>query len=121
MKRIKFSCLLFVSMFFGYTCIAQDKQNLPIIDISGETDRYVIIAAGTKDVYQGHPTTVLLANSKTMFCVWSIAHGGYAGPMAVSHDGGLSWERMDDKLPAGFKTHVNCPSIGTWQLSLFCR
>ena len=47
MKRIIFSSLLFLGIFFGNTCIAQDNQNLPIIDISGETDRHVIIAAGS--------------------------------------------------------------------------
>ena len=111
MKRIQSLYMLFISMFFGYTCIAQDNHDLPVIDISGEIDRHVVIAAGTKDIYQGHPTTLLLADRKTMFCVWSIGHGGHAGPMAVSHDGGLSWARMDDKLPAGFKNHINCPII----------
>ena len=111
MKIMNFSYLLVVNLFLGSVCIAQDKQDLPIIDISSETDRHVIIAAGTEDVYQGHPTTVLLADNKTMLCVWSIGHGGPAGPMAVSHDGGLNWKRMDDMLPDGFKTHINCPSI----------
>lgn len=88
-----------------------NRQNLPLIDISGQTDRHIIIDAGTENVYQGHPTTLLLADGKTMFCVWSIGQGGSAGPMAVSRDGGLTWKRMDDKLPSGFKTHKNCPSI----------
>lgn len=31
--------------------------------------------------------------------------------MARSDDGGVSWTRMDEAMPAGFKTHQNCPSI----------
>jgi len=103
--------LLFAGVFWLYSGNTQDKQNLPLIDISRETDRHVIIAAGTESIYQGHPTTLLLADGKTMFCVWSIGHGGPAGPMAVSRDRGLSWKRMDDELPPGFKKHENCPSI----------
>lgn len=96
---------------FDIVCLAQDYQNLPLIDISKETYRHVIIAEGTEDIYQGHPTTLLLPDGKTMFCVWSIGHGGPAGPMAVSQNGGFSWKRIDDQLPKGFKEHINCPSI----------
>ena len=105
----------FLSVFLASTLVclanAQYDQDLPLIDISQEISRHVIIAAGTEDIYQGHPTTVLMGDKKTIFCVWSIGHGGHAGPMAVSRNGGISWERIDDLLPAGFKNHVNCPSI----------
>jgi hypothetical protein len=84
---------------------------IPIIDISAEADRHVIIAAGTPEVYQGHPTSLLMPNGRTMFCVWSIGHGGPCGPMARSDDGGLTWQRLDHLLPAGFREHRNCPSI----------
>lgn len=100
-----------LAVMLGTFCFAQDKQNLPILDISQETHRHVIIAEGTEDIYQRHPTTVLMPDGKTIFCVWSIGHGGPAGPMAVSRNGGITWERMDDRLPAGFKDHINCPSI----------
>ncbi|HEX72637.1 MAG TPA: exo-alpha-sialidase, partial [Candidatus Hydrogenedentes bacterium] len=46
-----------------------------------------------------------------MFAVWCIEHGGFAGPMARSDDGGLAWKRLDDTLPEGFARHKNCPSI----------
>jgi|GEM_PF-557246 len=84
---------------------------LPTVDLSGDTSRHVIIAAGTETVYQGHPTTLLMPDGKTMFAVWSIEHGGFAGPMARSDNGGLTWTRLDDTLPAGFTKHKNCPSI----------
>lgn len=84
---------------------------LPLVDISGKTDRQVVVAAGTEQIYQGHPTTLLMPDGRTMFCVWSVGHGGPAGPMAGSDDGGSTWKRLDDRLPAGFATHRNCPSI----------
>jgi hypothetical protein len=84
---------------------------LPLVDISGETARHVVIAAGTEAVYQGHPTTLLMPDGKTMFAVWCIGHGGHCGPMARSDDGGLTWARLDDHLPKGFRRHGDCPSI----------
>jgi len=86
-------------------------QQLPVVDISKDTGRHVIIARGTERIYQGHPTTLLMSDGKTIFAVWCIGHGGHAGPMARSDDGGLSWTRMDDELPEGFSRHWNCPSI----------
>jgi len=85
--------------------------NLPLLDLSDQTDRHVVIAAGTKQTYQGHPTTMLMGDGKTLFCVWCINHGGSAGPMARSDDGGKTWERLDKILPKRFSTHQNCPSI----------
>lgn len=93
------------------TVNAQEIQNLPVVDISNETNRHVIIAQGTEKVYQGHPTTLLMPDGKTMFAVWCIDHGGYAGPMSRSVDGGQTWKRLDETLPEGFTKHKNCPSI----------
>ncbi len=86
-------------------------EDLPVIDISNETQRHVTIAQGTDAVYQGHPTTLLMPDGRTMFCVWTYNHGGPCGPMARSDDGGLTWSRLDDRMPPGFKGHQNCPSI----------
>ena len=90
---------------------AGGPASLPLVDISQDAARHVIVAAGTEAVYQGHPTTLLMPNGKTIFAVWSIDHGGPAGPMARSEDGGRTWIRIDDQLPAGFRQHLNCPSI----------
>lgn len=70
-----------------------------------------VVAAGTPTEYQGHPTTAMLADGKTVFCVWPTGHGGYAGKAALSKDGGLSWHRVDERLPAGAKMNVECPLI----------
>lgn len=85
--------------------------SVSLFDLSGDTDRQVVIAEGTAETYQGHPTTELLADGKTMLAVWCINHGGSAGPMARSDDGGKTWTRIDDVLPPGYSTHQNCPSI----------
>ncbi len=86
-------------------------ENLPLIDIAMETDRHVFIARGTESIYQGHPTTLLMPDGRTLFCVWTYDHGGPCGPMARSDDAGRTWTRIDDRLPPGFRTHRNCPSI----------
>jgi len=84
---------------------------LPVVDLSSEMNRHVVIAQGTEAVYQGHPTTLLMPDGKTIFAVWSEGHGGPAGPMARSDDGGLTWTRLDDRLPASHSRARNCPSI----------
>lgn len=89
----------------------REEAGFPVVDLSGETARQVVIAEGSTEVYQGHPTTVLMADGKTIFAVWCINHGGKAGPMARSEDGGQTWTRLDERLPAGFRKHENCPSI----------
>jgi hypothetical protein len=60
------------------------------IDLSDDTKRQIILARGSTepDAYHAHPTTAMLADNKTMFCVWNIGHGGHAGPMACSDDAG---------------------------------
>jgi hypothetical protein len=90
---------------------AADAPDLRVVDLSGNTSRQIVIAAGTESTYHGHPTTALMPDGKTIFAVWSTGHGGPAGPMARSDDGGLTWIRLDDRLPENFKTHRNCPSI----------
>ena len=99
------------SLSFAEKATKVEKPDLPIIDISKQTERHVMVAEGTETLYQGHPTTVLLPDKKTMFMVWSIGHGGPGGPMARSDDAGLTWTRLDDRMPAGYKHHRNCPSI----------
>ena len=38
---------------------AEEKPNLPLVDLSGQKERPVVLAAGTPTLYQGHPTTLL--------------------------------------------------------------
>jgi len=108
MKALSF---LLLGATLPFSLNAEGAPDLPMLDISDDTTRQVVIAAGTAETYQGHPTTLLMPDGKTIFCVWCINHGGAAGPMARSADGGLTWTRLDETLPPGFSTHQNCPSI----------
>lgn len=104
--------LLSISLLLLGVLLASAQEyapNLPWRDFSGQTDHHVVIAAGTPDLYNGHPTTVLLDDGKTMVCTWSRNHGGPAGFLGFSHDGGLTWDVAD--APAEWKGMVNCPSI----------
>jgi hypothetical protein len=116
MRRVdltRMNRLLPALLAIALASFADDKPDLPIVDISDQKDRHTIIAAGTEEVYQGHPTTISMPDGKTIFCVWCINHGGAAGPMARSDDGGVTWTRMDDtacgsSLPP--RTHAKAPA-----------
>lgn len=85
-------------------------EPLPTVDLSQDTARHVIIAQGTAEEYQGHPTTVLLPDGKTMYCVWTHGHGGGCGPMKRSDDGGKTWSELLP-VPENWKTARNCPTL----------
>lgn len=80
------------------------------IDLSSDTGRQVVIARGTRSTYQGHPTTVLMPDGKTMYCVWTYGHGGPCGPLKRSDDGGLSWSSLLE-VPENWTQVRNCPTI----------
>ncbi len=83
--------------------------SIPIIDLSKETHRQVIVDKEPGQ-YLGHPTTVLLADGKTMFCTYPLGHGGPAAILKKSTDGGLTWsERLD--VPDNWATATNCPCL----------
>ena len=82
----------FILILGVMTAFAQEyAPNLPWRDFSERTDHHVVIAAGTPDLYNGHPTTVLMDDAKTMICTWSKNHGGPADFLGFSYDGGLTW------------------------------
>ena len=87
------------------------RKALQRMDLSQDTSRRVIIAQGSATDYHAHPTTALLSDGKTMFCVWNMGHGGSAGPVARSDDGGLTWTRIDDLMPPNYRNFKNCPSL----------
>ncbi len=58
---------------------------IPLIDLSGESERHVIVAAGTEETYYCSPTTALMPDGRTLFCVFSYEHGGRCGPVEKEH------------------------------------
>jgi len=110
---LRFLAIAIVTTLGGdTTCHARvdESPDIPTVDISGDTSRQTVIATGGPKLYQGHPTTVALPDGRVL-AVWCVGHGGHAGPMAESADGGRTWKRLDDTLPTGFREHWNCPSI----------
>lgn len=120
--------LLLLPLFVGsiFPLAAQTQQpNLPWVDLSGQKERQVIIAQGKADLYNGHPTTVMMDDDKTILCTWSYGHGGKASFLAESKDAGLTWQNR--KAPADWQDMSNCPSIyklidkqGKARIFVFC-
>lgn len=83
--------------------------SIPLIDLAGETNRQVIVDREPGQ-YLGHPTTVLLEDNRTMFCVYPKGHG--RGPILLkrSTDGGKTWsERLP--TPKSWETSKETPTI----------
>jgi hypothetical protein len=106
-KLLSLAALLFASVAFaaepprGYT--------IPLIDLSDETDRQVVVDREAKQ-YLGHPTTVLLEDGKTMLVVYPKGHGKGAIVYKRSTDGGKTWsERLP--TPESWATSQETPTI----------
>lgn len=98
------------SLFAALPIVAQSfAPNMPWVDISGQKERQIVIAKGTEDLYNGHPTTVLLNDNKTIYCVWTRNHGGPTAFLAKSEDAGLNWQLLP--IPKDWEQTANCPSI----------
>lgn len=88
------------------------NSSLPTFDLSHQFNNQTIIADGHEQ-YQGHPTTVLMPDGKTVFCVWTIGHGGHCGLLKKSTDRGQTWSELLP-VPEDWENYVNCPTI--WHL-----
>ncbi len=117
MKRIRRAPLTVVMLLITLQYVSAAGEvtispsfSIPLVDLSQDADRQVVVAAGTEEVYQGHPTTVLLPDGKTIYAVWTYNHGGECGPMKRSDDGGKSWSELLP-VPESWRKVRNCPAI----------
>lgn len=83
--------------------------SIPVVDISGEKERQVIVDREAGQ-YIGHPTTVLLEDQKTMLTVYPKGHGRGAIVYKRSDDAGLTWsERLP--TPKSWETSLEVPTL----------
>lgn len=83
--------------------------SIPVIDLSAEKERQVIVDQ-EKGQYLGHPTTVLLEDGKTMLIVYPKGHGRGAIVYKRSTDGGKTWsERLP--TPKSWETSLEVPTL----------
>ncbi len=86
-----------------------DGYSIPILDLSAETWRQVVVES-TPGQYLGHPTTVLLRDNKTILVTYPLGHGGPSAVLKRSTDGGLTWSgRLP--VPENWATATNCPCL----------
>jgi hypothetical protein len=102
-----------------------ERLLLPVVDLSGDNSRHVVVEAGSETAYQGHPTTLLLSDNRTIYCVWTHGHGGPCGPLKRSPDGGLTWSSQI-AVPENWRLVRNCPSLyrlpqpaGGWRIFVY--
>ena len=109
-----FITVCFAALVLGYAGFAWAEAppryyTIPTIDLTGETHRQVVIDKEPGQ-YLGHPTTVLLEDNKTMFCVYPKGHGRGALVLKKSTDAGLTWgERLP--VPENWATSLEVPTI----------
>lgn len=101
--------LLIVGLVAAVDLAAIDHAGIPLIDVSRQTDRRVIVDE-VEGAYMGQPDTVLLADGKTILAGFPLGHGGPHTRLKRSDDGGLSWS---DRLPVprSFDGDHNAPTI----------
>jgi hypothetical protein len=93
----------------GGASAGQDETGLPLVDVSADTRRQVVVDREPGQ-YLGHPTTVLLEDGRTILCVYPKGHGRGAILYKRSRDGGRTWsERLP--TPASWATSLETPTI----------
>ncbi len=88
---------------------AARAAGLPLVDLSGEMERQVVVDREPGQ-YLGHPTTVLLEDGRTILCVHPKGHGKGAIVYKRSEDGGKTWSARLPS-PASWATSLETPTI----------
>lgn len=96
----------------------EQAQSIKTVDFVGKTEKIVVSAGKSgaefrderEGFYNAHPTALKLDDGGIL-CVWNVGHGGNAGPVARSDDGGKTWTRIDKIMPDCYRVMRNCPSI----------
>lgn len=94
------------------------SQSIKTVDFVGKTEKIVVSTGKSgaefrderEGFYNAHPTALKLEDGGIL-CVWNVGHGGNAGPVARSDDGGKTWTRIDKIMPDCYRVMRNCPSI----------
>ncbi len=87
-----------------------EKLRIPTVDISKDTLRHSVVAQGTPMIRQAHPSLSLSPDNKMLISMWTIGHGGYCGPLAISKDGGKKWTQLTN-IPNNWRENYNCPPL----------
>lgn len=86
-----------------------DYHSLPFIDLDRREDWQTVVDREDGQ-YLGHPTTVLLDDGKTIYCVYPKGHGRGPIVMKRSLDGGLTWgERLP--VPDNWASSLEVPTL----------
>ncbi len=64
----------------------RERINLPIVDISDQTERHVFVARGTETEWNGHPSTLLMPDGRLVIVLRPVAPGEKK-PLSAYSDG----------------------------------
>ncbi len=83
--------------------------SIPLIDLDKADDMQVVVDR-EEGQYLGHPTTVLLEDGRTLYCVYPKGHGEGGILLKRSDDGGQSWsERLP--VPDSWASSLEVPTL----------
>jgi hypothetical protein len=103
-------CVLLTGLWIASSVCAVEKgYHIPVVDISHEIQRQVIVDKQPGQ-YLGHPTTVLLEDHTTMICVYPEGHGRGPIVMKRSGDAGKSWSSRLP-VPESWSTSLEVPTL----------